>query len=141
LRRHLPAAIVAAITVAVLSISMAVAAPATATTQHFYTVVETDFFGNATLDLQTPVDPDNVVVKVASGATDLGGQDPSMATVNFAGFVDANTIRVRFIGWHANTETGQADFRYFSNQVVRIAVDVYERTTVPPPAPTTTTLP
>jgi hypothetical protein len=54
--------------------------------------------------------------------------------VNFAGFVDEDTIRVRVIGWHANVVSGIAEFRYYSNKDVTLAVDVYPRTT-PPPAP------
>jgi len=42
--------------------------------------------------------------------------------------VATNRIRVRVIGWHANTITGQAEFRYYSNKNVRLAVDVYAAT-------------
>jgi hypothetical protein len=108
--------------------------PATPTSQHFYAVTHTNFSGFASVDLQAPVVPADVVVKVASGATNLSGEDPSFATVNFAGFVDGDTIRVRVIGWHGNDVTGIAEFRYYSNKDVTIAVDVYPRT-----APTTTT--
>jgi hypothetical protein len=108
--------------------------PATPTSQHFYAVTHTNFGGFASVNLQAPVNPADVVVKVASGATNLGGEDPSFATVNFAGFVDEDTIRVRVIGWHANVVTGIAEFRYYSNKDVTVAVDVYPRT-----APTTTT--
>src|SRR6266540_4204466 len=107
---------------------------ATPTSQHFYAATHTNFGGFASVDLQAPVNPADVVIKVASGATNLGGEDPSFATANFAGFVDEDTIRVRVIGWHANVVTGTAEFRYYSNKDVTIAVDVYPRT-----APTTTT--
>ena len=108
--------------------------PPTPTSQHFYAVTHTNFGGFASVNLQAPVNPADVVIKVASGATNLGGEDPSFATVNFAGFVDEDTIRVRVIGWHANVATGIAEFRYYSDKDVTVAVDVYPRT-----APTTTT--
>jgi hypothetical protein len=108
--------------------------PATPTSQHFYAAAHTDFGGFTSVDLQAPVVPADVVVKVASGATNLSGEDPSFATVNFAGFQDADTIRVRVIGWRANAATGTAEFRLYSNKDVTIAVDVYPRT-----AATTTT--
>jgi hypothetical protein len=118
----------AAIVLAISAMGIARAvAPASSTNQHFYTTAHTNFGGFADVDLQVPVDVDNVVIKVASGGTNLGGEDPSFATVNFAGFLDANTIRVRIIGWHA-VASGQAEFRYYSNKDARIAVDVYERT-------------
>jgi hypothetical protein len=129
--------LVAAVAAAALRPSLARAlapVPATPTSQHFYAVTHTNFGGFASVDLQAPVVPADVVVKVASGATNLGGEDPSFATVNFAGFVDGDTIRVRVIGWHGNDVTGTAEFRYYSNKDVTIAVDVYPRT-----APTTTT--
>jgi hypothetical protein len=58
--------------------------------------------------------------------------------VNFAGFVDKDTVRVRVIGWHANVVTGIAEFRYYSNKDVTVAVDVDPRT-APTTATTTTT--
>jgi hypothetical protein len=114
--------------------------PASSTSQHYLVTAHTDRAGQAQVDLQVEVNPANVIVKVASGATNLGGEDPSFATVNFGGFVNldddlaAEAIRVRVIGWHANVVTGEASFKYFGNRDTRIAVDVYERTTVPPPA-------
>jgi hypothetical protein len=121
----------AAVAVAALRPSLAGAlapVPATPTSQHFYAVTHTNFGGFATVNLQAPVNPADVVIKVASGATNLGGEDPSFATVNFAGFVDQDTVRVRVIGWHANVVTGIAEFRYYSNKDVTLAVDVYPRT-------------
>jgi hypothetical protein len=95
--------------------------------QHFYAEGTTNFSGFVDFDL--PCEPGaTAVVKVASGGTHLGGEDPSFATANFAGFVATNRIRVRVIGWHANTITGQAEFRYYSNKNVRLAVDVYAAT-------------
>jgi uncharacterized repeat protein (TIGR01451 family) len=105
--------------------------PASPTNQHFPVVVHTDRGGQATLDLQVAVNPADVVVKVAAGGDHLGGEDPSFATVNFGGFVDSNTIRVRVIGWHANVVTGEATFRYYANKDVTLFVNVYERTTAP----------
>ena len=137
--KRLPVLLALAGVLALSAIGWAQAAPATATTQHYYANITTDRLGGATVDLQVPVDPADVVVKVASGASNLGGEDPSFATVNFAGFVNTDedaaleAIRVRVIGWHANTTTGIAEFRYFSNKATRIAVDVYPRTTVPAP--------
>jgi len=139
--RRLIVAIVAALTLAAIPAAVVSAAiPASATNQHFYANTTTDFAGYAVVNLQVPVDPAAVVVKVASGGTNLGGSN-SMATVNFGGHVNTDedaayeAVRVRVIGWHANTSTGRAEFRYFSNQTIRIAVDVYERTTAPPAAP------
>jgi len=103
--------------------------------QHFYAHAHTNFGGFASIDLQEPVNPADVVVDVASGATHLGGEDPSFATVNFAGYVDEDTIRVRVIGWHANTVTGKAEFRYYSDKDVDIAVSVHGRTTAAAPTP------
>src|SRR5207248_10824226 len=60
-----------------------VVVPATATNQHFTAVVHTDFGGNFTVPLQVPVNPADVVVKLASGGDHLGGENPSFATVNF----------------------------------------------------------
>jgi uncharacterized repeat protein (TIGR01451 family) len=111
------------------------AVPATATSQHFYALTRTDRFGWANVNLQAAVNPADVVVKVASGASNLSGEDPSFATVNFAGFVDPDTVRVRVIGWHANLRTGIAEFRYYSSKNVTLAVDVYPRTTPPAPPP------
>jgi hypothetical protein len=135
-------ALTAGLTLALATIGVAWAlVPATSTSQHYYAVAHTDRGGFATVDLQVDVNPANVVVKTASGATNLGGEDPSFATVNFAGFVNtdddlaAEAIRVRIIGWHANVVTGEATFRYYASKDARIAVDVYERTTVPPPPP------
>jgi hypothetical protein len=113
--------------------------PASSTSQHYLATVHTDRAGQAQVDLQVEVNPANVIVKVASGGTNLGGEDPSFATVNFGGFVNldddlaAEAIRVRVIGWHANVVTGEAAFRYYGNKDARIAVDVYERTIVPVP--------
>ena len=95
--------------------------------QHFYAQGTTNFGGFVNLDL--PCEPGaTAVVKVASGGTHLGGEDPSFATANFAGFVATNRIRVRVIGWHANVATGIAEFRFYSNKNVRLAVDVYPAT-------------
>jgi len=132
--RRLPVALALAAILAVGAFGIARAVPAD---QHFYANVTTDRAGYAVVNLQVPVTPAQVVVKVASGGTNLGGEDPSFATVNFAGHVDADedgayeAVRVRVIGWHANVSTGIAEFRYFSNKTTRIAVDVYERTTAP----------
>ena len=95
--------------------------------QHFYAQGTTNFGGFVNLDL--PCEPGaTAVVKVASGGTHLGGEDPSFATANFVGFVATNRISVRVIGWHANVSTGLAEFRYYSNKNVRLAVDVYAAT-------------
>jgi uncharacterized repeat protein (TIGR01451 family) len=118
--------------------------PPSATSQHFPAHVHTDRGGFATLNLQVPVSPANVVIKVAAGGTHLAGEDPSFATVNFAGYVDSDTIRVRIIGWHAIVSTGRAEFRYYSNKDADLFVDVYERTAGPVPpttAPPTTAPP
>jgi hypothetical protein len=134
-------ALVLAVAVAALRPSTAGAlapVPATPTSQHFYAVTHTNFGGFASVNLQAPVNPAEVVIKVASGATNLSGENPSFATVNFAGFVDKDTVRVRVIGWHANVVTGIAEFRYYSNKDVTVAVDVYPRT-APTTATTTTT--
>jgi hypothetical protein len=134
MRRTAIALALAAI-LALSALGLANAIPASTTNQHFYATTHTNSGGFASIDLQTNVVPANVVVKVASGATNLGGEDPSFATANFAGFVDENTIRVRVIGWKATPSTGNAIFRYYADKDITLAVDVYERTTVPVPVP------
>lgn len=136
--RRLATALALAAVLALAAFGWAQAAPVPITdpnTQHFLATVHTDFFGNATLNLQVPVTAQgDVIIKVASGATNLGGENPSFATVNFAGFVNASdrdSVNVRVIGWHANTVTGRAEFAYYSNKDVTIAVDVYPRTAAP----------
>src|SRR5215216_5810210 len=81
--RRLPVALALAaiLAVGVFGIARALE-PATSTNQHFYTTIHTDRAGYAVATLQTEVNPANVVVKVASGGTNLGGEDPSFATVN-----------------------------------------------------------
>ena len=124
------AAIVATLAV-LLTIGIAYTAKAVLAEQAGTATVHTNFAGYATFNLPAPVNLATQVVQVTAGGTHLGGEDPSYATVNYAGMVDANTVRVRIIGWHANVVTGQAEFRYYSNADADLVYNVEPRTDVP----------
>jgi hypothetical protein len=93
---------------------------------HTYVEGTTNSAGFVDLNLPCQL-PANSVVQLGSGATHLGGENPSFATVNFGGFVDGDTIHARVIGWHA-IASGQAEFRYYSNKNARVSIDAHPPT-------------